>query len=277
MRLKAETNIAALAGQPLFAPLRAALLCCTAGLPDLDQFNARLLQGTSRPGSGGGAPLRFVAPDGGAQTLSQPYEERIFLRGEVVTRAGNWHDFFNALIWLHFPRAKAALNARHYAELSRQRKNRGAVRDAATQYDESGLVIVALGGESASLLQLLKTHQWKTFFWERRAQVARDLRFIVFGHALYDKLRAPYAGLCGKALIIELPASWKDLPPTLQLERVDQALAKIFSHSESYTNPRDFQPLPLLGIPGVTTANAEEKYYEDARQFRPARPAKEAA
>jgi hypothetical protein len=34
--------------------------------------------------------------------------------GEVATRPGNRHDFFNALIWLAFPRSKAAINRRHH-------------------------------------------------------------------------------------------------------------------------------------------------------------------
>lgn len=54
-----------------------------------------------------GAPLRFVAqaelPAGTA------YEAHIYATGAVPTR-DNLHDFFNALIWLHFPRSKRVLD-----------------------------------------------------------------------------------------------------------------------------------------------------------------------
>jgi hypothetical protein len=35
----------------------------------------------------------------------------------VATRPCNRHDYFNALAWLAFPHAKAALNAIHVREL----------------------------------------------------------------------------------------------------------------------------------------------------------------
>ena len=32
-----------------------------------------------------------------------------------------------------------------------------------------------------------------------------------------------------------------------------------------------WRPLPLLGIPGATAENENPAYYDDVRQFRPAR------
>ena len=40
--------------------------------------------------------------------------------GRVETRPDNLHDFFNALIWLAFPRSKARINAMHAAEIPRE-------------------------------------------------------------------------------------------------------------------------------------------------------------
>ena len=67
------------------------------------------------------------------------YEERIFRTGEVATRPGSWHDLFNALAWLAFPRAKAALNRLHHDELARRGDGpaRGTVRDVATLFDRN--------------------------------------------------------------------------------------------------------------------------------------------
>ena len=50
--------------------------------------------------------LAFCQPD---VVDDEPYEAGIARTGRVPTRS-NLHDFFNALIFLHFPKAKARLN-----------------------------------------------------------------------------------------------------------------------------------------------------------------------
>ena len=96
--------------------------------------------------TGGGMPLRFVAP-GGSEL---GYEERAFRTGEVETRQENRHDLFNALIWLAFPQAKAAMNRRHHEALLAARATgedrRGSVRDALTQFDECGVIVAGKNG-----------------------------------------------------------------------------------------------------------------------------------
>jgi hypothetical protein len=47
------------------------------------------------------------------------YESRILEHGVIAVRPGSWHDVFNVLVWRTFPRAKAALNECHCAELRR--------------------------------------------------------------------------------------------------------------------------------------------------------------
>lgn len=216
--------------------------------------------------TGNGAPLSFVPPP--SDDLG--YEERVWLSGEVATRPDNRHDFFNALIWLAFPRSKAALNRRHYAALlaSRQQGStvRGTLRDALTQFDECGVV---MAGTSPGLWEALRAHRWRELFVERREELVRSTRFLLFGHASHDLLAAPFVGLCGKALFIEVEAAWLDLPASGQLAELDARLADLFDSREF--SPRDWQPLPLLGIPGATVDNERPEYYEDARQFRPAR------
>ena len=56
-----------------------------------------------------GQRIRFVPP----QDDGKAYECRIWERGEVETRPDNWHDFFNALVWLAFPHTKNAISAAH--------------------------------------------------------------------------------------------------------------------------------------------------------------------
>jgi hypothetical protein len=217
-------------------------------------------------GTGRGAPLSFVAPpvDG------QGYEERAYLTGGVATRADNRHDLFNALVWLAFPRSKAALNRRHFAALATARKlgqvARGAMRDALTQFDECGVVVA---GSCTGLWSALRAHRWREVFVERRDELLRTTRFIVFGHASHDSLTAPFVGLCGKALFVEVDAAWLELPTRAALAELDVRLAALFDSRDF--SPRDWQPLPLLGIPGATPDNERPEYYDDTRQFRPAR------
>lgn len=234
------------------------------GTPDLPRLNAMAREHGLV--TGGDAPLRFVEPTGGPEG----YEERAFLAGEIATRPGNRHDLFNALVWLALPLTKAALNRRHHAELmdarSDGRTGRGALRDALTQFDECGVVV---GGTSPELWQGLCAHRWREVFVERREELLRSTRFLLFGHASHDALAAPFVGLCGKALFVEVDAAWLELPATAALASLDARLAALFDGGNF--SPRDWQPLPLLGIPGATADNEEADYYDDRRQFRPAR------
>ena len=120
---------------PLFAPLAPWLQAVPR--PDLAQLN----QQAARRGltSGGGQPLRFAPADG----AHRGYESRLYLEGIAETRADNWHDYFGALVWLAFPQAKAAINRRHFSALEEGGgAPRGALRDALTQFDECGLIVL---------------------------------------------------------------------------------------------------------------------------------------
>ena len=216
--------------------------------------------------TGGGAPLCFVPPSAAAPS----YEERVFLGGEVATRPGNRHDLFNALVWLAFPLTKAALNRRHACALQAAREKasaaRGPLRDALTQFDECGVIVA---GSCPDLWAALRAHRWREVFVERRDELQHTTRFLVFGHASHDALVAPFVGLCGKALFVEVDGVWLDLPEATALAHLDARLAALFD-TRSFS-PRDWQPLPLLGIPGATRDNECPDYYDDPRQFRPAR------
>lgn len=246
-------------------PLSAFLQAWVAsGTPDLLRLNA--LARESGLVTGGGAPLCFVEPIDGPQG----YEERAYLAGEIATRPGNRHDLFNALVWLAFPSTKAVLNRRHFAALTAARREgrpeRGALRDALTQFDECGVVVA---GSSPDLWQGLSAHRWREVFVERRGELLRSTRFIVFGHASHDALAAPFVGLCGKALFLDVDTAWLELSETAALASLDRRMATLFDSGNF--SPRDWQPLPLLGIPGATVDNESPDYYDDTRQFRPAR------
>lgn len=235
-----------------------------AGAPDLPSLNALARQRGLV--TGGGAALSFVLPSG----VHAGYEERAYRAGEIATRADNRHDLFNALIWLAFPLTKAALNRRHVAAASEAAKGsspvRGSLRDALTQFDECGVVVA---GSSADLWATLRAHRWREVFVRRRDELRRTTRFLVFGHASHDALAAPFVGLCGKALFMAVDEAWLALPEAAALATLDERLAALFAAGNFV--PRDWQPLPLLGIPGATAENENPDYYDDRRQFRAAR------
>ncbi len=210
-----------------------------------------------------GHRINFASP----QSDGLGYEARIWARGDVETRPDNWHDFFNALVWLTFPRAKAALNARHARVLAEQHVGRGRQRDAMTHFDECGVVVVT---SDPSLLELLRGFFWRQLFWDRRADLAADLRCFVFGHATYEQLLAPFRGLTAKAVLLEVSQDWLRQPLAVQLANLDLRLASALA-AGVHDDPRALHPLPLMGFPGVTPASEHADYYDDTWQFRPGR------
>src|SRR5690606_32927473 len=111
----------------------------------------------------GPAPVRFVPQD--ALAAGTPYEQFIFESGNCPVRPG-LHDFFNGLVWLRFPRAKAALNRLQHNAIVRTGKapRRGPVRDATTVFDEIGALLDA----PPALWEALEQLQWRRLFVELR-------------------------------------------------------------------------------------------------------------
>src|SRR5262249_464863 len=146
--------------------------------------------------------IRFVAPRDDAERLY--YEVRIAETGEVPTRSHNWHDLFNALAWIAFPRAKAAINAQHAAILAErgeaEARRRGPERDALTLFDEGGVIIAC---SEPQLTRLIVDFEWKELFWRRRAELQAKMRFFAFGHALYEKALEPYVGIVAKTVFVD--------------------------------------------------------------------------
>ena len=214
-------------------------------------------------------PVRFVPPP----TDGAVYECRIWETGQVATRVDHWHDFFNALVWLSFPKTKIAVSACHVQAMTPVGEARGTMRDALTHFDECGIVVLS---SRPALLELLRRFAWKELFVTHRAEVQTHMRFVIFGHATYEQLLKPFRGLTAKAVLYEVSEDWLHYSPDALVGSVDTLLAADLG-SGRYTRPRDFQPLPLLGIPGVTPDSEEPAYYDDTWQFRPGRRADLAA
>jgi hypothetical protein len=257
---------------PMFEPLRAA----ARGLrgpywPGCDDLNRIIDARGGAVVNAGGRPLRFVEQQLRQQTFADKYEPRIFLRSEVQFRPCNWHDLFNALAWLTFPAAKAALNQRHFRELERQRAsgapNRGPAQDALTLFDEGGVIVAA---SDPGLAARLTGCQWKELFWLRRSEVAQSMRFYLFGHALYEKALAPFAGVTGRSVIFTVADAFFALPIAQQLGDLDAGLAARIGDPAQFSATRELAPVPILGVPGWCEDNEREEYYDNRDYFRPA-------
>ncbi|NMF90675.1 DUF3025 domain-containing protein [Aromatoleum petrolei] len=260
---------AAFAARPLFEPIAALLARFTApALPDALQLTALIREVAPAAASGSGQPIRFVPPP----AQGHAYEDHIFTTGAVPTRAYDWHDFFNALAWCVWPRTKAACNILHRRErearIAAGLPGRGLRRDALTQFDECGIVVVSSDPEIPASLA---AHAWEEAFWTRRAHLIQTTRFIVLGHGTWDQLREPFFGLCGKALYRVVDAGWLARPAAERQAETDAWLAAQLLDSGLLRTPRELAPLPLLGIPGITPENECASYYRDTRQFRPKR------
>jgi len=213
-----------------------------------------------------GLPLRLVSPAAGAD-LS--YERRLYARGELEFRERNWHDLFNVLVWLTYPRAKSALNARHHAALPANKAGgRGPVRDALTLFDESGVIVVSADAE---LLDMIREFRWKPLFWERRAAVLAGMDFLPFGHALCEKALAPYKGITGRGWLLEVELDFLGLPLAERLKQIDDRLALQIADPQVLRHTHELAPLPVLGVPGWCADNEQSVYYDDRDHFRPGR------
>lgn len=186
------------------------------------------------------------------------YEQHIFTTGCVPTREG-LHDFFNALVWMRFPLAKRRLNVLQAGQIAQDgvRSTRGPVRDAITVLDENGALLQA----PDALWDALVRKDWVAVFGTLRP-MWQQARLVLFGHALMEQLvfpRKPHT-----AHVLRAQAA------TQSIANWDAWLAGILT--EPLLSAKPFAHLPVLGVPGWCSANADPAFYADVQVFRPLRP-----
>lgn len=207
---------------------------------------------------GTGRPLHFVPQD--HLPTGAAYESWIADTGCVPTR-DNFHDRYNAMMWLCSPKTKARLNQLQAEQLSLSGRAsvRGAVRDAATLWDEN-LMVLSCSRDADRLSALLTTADWPSLFLAFRSHWHRDWQPLVFGHALLEKLRHPYKSMTAHCVVVTTSTSdW---------ETVDAQLVKRLTPQ---LMPRSLHPLPVMGIPGWHPDNVDASFYQDTAVFRPPR------
>ncbi len=268
-----EWNKAALLSSPFFIPLYAAISRFGNGFPTLQECNVQLAGYEPTISLHSGKTLRFVPQEYGKLPFEAQYEPRCYLKGEVPHRENNWHDLLNALVWLTFPKAKAAINLRHYQAQTSEAKEpadsqRGVVRDTNTLLDESGVIVVSADAE---LADLLRGFRWKELFWQHRARVRSSTGFYLFGHGLYEKTLQPYIGMTGQGLLLTVEQAFFEWPLPQQLAHLDELLASYLLATEHCRSTRELTPVPLLGIPGWSAENERAEYYDNTNYFRTGR------
>ena len=183
------------------------------------------------------------------------YESFIFQHKLIPTR-NNAHDFFNGLCWLRFPKSKTQLNKLQADAIARNGvgAHRGELRDALTLFDENAGLLCA----PPSLWESLKNKQWHKLFVTNR-DAWQQVKLVVFGHALLEKLLQPYKGITVHVLCLPMPLLISD-------EEVDAWLCQQLTPDLLQSKP--FVPLPLAGIPGWWPGNEIPAFFEDKKVFR---------
>lgn len=126
-----------------------------------------------------------------------------------------------------------------------------------------------------SLGAALRAFDWQTLFLARRAEWGHACEVQPFGHALLEKLVAPYNSVTSHAWIVDVPAAYFGLPPEARRAWLDARIAPTLAAATLTT--RDFAPLPVLGIPGWWPENEDPSFYRDESVFRPGRREKRRA
>jgi hypothetical protein len=204
---------------------------------------------------------RFVEQDERVLADGLHYETRVGERGEIATRAENWHDLFNAAVWCRYPALKLAFNARHIAHIAvNGPSQRDRAQYAIAQFDEAGAIVCV---RDPVLMPLWDQHAWGDLFhthadaWHRG-----DIRVVaVVGHALLEMALVPALFPVGKCIVV-----LGDHGDAACVARVADAIAS----GRVLNDPLELRPLPLSGIPGWHP-HQDATFYATAGCFQPVR------
>jgi hypothetical protein len=205
-----------------------------------------------------GARHRFVVQDKALLDDGMHYEERIARQGAIATRPRNWHDLFNAFVWLRHGAIKRALNARQVAEIAIMGpRERSRPQCALTHFDEAGLIVTLRDDD---MLDAWNMHDWRRLFWSHReAWTSGRARVQVFGHALLEHALTPGKLLVGKALVVTGEGDAAAL------------CAEAIAAAAVLNDPLELRPLPVSGVPGWHPDTRDDAFYTTAPCFQPLR------
>jgi len=236
--------------QPLFAGFsRYAELMTAADWPTVAALDARLA-----------LPGRHLVEQNDALLADGLHYEQRIAQGRIATRAANWHDLFNALVWARHPAIKHALNARqclHIGCHGPQQRNRA--QAALTQFDETGVIVRV---RDPAVVQAWDRHDWAAVFADGAGQWRSGEIAVaaVIGHALMEQALLPGRLLVGKCVVV---CADEDACAVAQV-------ARMIDSGRVLNDPLELRPLPLAGIPGWHPRQ-DAAFYRQADYFRPLR------
>lgn len=210
-------------------------------------------------------PICFVPQHDLPQGIA--YESLINTQGTVPTRT-NLHDFFNALIWLHYPHIKLALNQLHAQMIAQYGVGavRQRVRDLTTLFDENGLFLICT---DSNFIAALKSRHWQIVFMDHRQQWYQDIHIVPFGHALLEKLLRPFKAITAHTFIYSA-ADFSQIVEQQHDRGIDYAMVPELGEAllHHIKAQQRFHPLPVMGIPGWHIDNQQISFYQDPHVFR---------
>lgn len=164
---------------------------------------------------------------------SDLYDFRV-VAGEIPTRGGCWHDFFNLAMFAAFPKAKAALHARHKRILmeripesfDRLPGARTREQDALALLDEGGIVLATSPSDFERVEGALLAQDW-AFLSESRSK--GRIRPWVLGHAILEHEARSMLGHTAqspRALVVAVPLAQGLEASEGRLSEVDYGLSQ---------------------------------------------------
>lgn len=202
--------------------------------------------------------LRFVL-----QQRQMVYIEEIHHSRTIPMRPNLWHDFFNNLSWLVFPKLKWAIVQRYYQE-NTNRSFRTSRQNLLTQLDECGMIFCS---DKTDLFADVHEMKWSELFSDRVRLLEHGLPIIV-GHGIMEKALSPYIGMTAKALFLQVPRSFFGLSSAQQLAYVDEQIAQYIMDDDFPAFPKSLAPFPVLGWPGWYLENENPGFYDNTDYFR---------
>lgn len=191
------------------------------------------------------------------------YEELIYKAGEIETRKNSWHDFFNLLTWVAFPKLKALINELQVREIQAgNSKQRSRLQNALAHFDESGIIVAS---SDSGIIDKIKKHQWHDLFVAQREHIKKHCKFFLVGHGKYEQCLNPFIGVTAKAIFLEVKSSYFDLDYNEKLAMID---TKVEQCLDEKLSEYKLAPLPILGIPGWWAENEFAEFYGDKQYFR---------
>jgi hypothetical protein len=177
------------------------------------------------------------------------YDAVICEEGVVPTRAKSWHDFFNALVWAAFPRAKRALHLRQY-HLGQyhlrqcQAAGNGLARrtregDGLALLDEGGVVLVCARASAAAVTTALVERAHEPIVALARAG---GLSGAVYGHAVLEHLAHEATAVRAMAHVAVGELGDEDGCR----RSADEALAAALADPAAFTDPSALSSVPTL-------------------------------